>query len=182
VLSVVYLALACRGLAGVVFGVSAFSKLRSGAAFRDFRWWLASLPVPVARRWPALVAMVMAAAEVIIVVLLALPWTARAGLVLAAATLAMFTAGTWLAVARGADKPCQCFGASASPLARRHVVRDALLCAAAVVGALSTGGPAGAAAGVVVSLAAGLTLALFVIFLDDLAALFAAPRDAAGMP
>lgn len=173
----VYVALACRGLTGVVFGVSAFSKLRSRAAFRDFRWWLAALPVPVARRWPGPVAVVMAAAEVVIVVLLALPQAARAGLVLAAATLAVFTAGTWLAVARGADKPCQCFGASASPLARRHVVRDALLCAAAAAGALAAGGQGGHAAGVVLSLAAGLVLALFVVFLDDLVALFAAPAD-----
>lgn len=170
-----YLALACRCLTGLVFAVSAFSKLRSRPAFREFTAWLAGLPVPLARSRPAAVAAVMAAAEVAIVVLAALPWTARAGLVLAAMVLATFTAGTWLAVARGAGAPCQCFGTSATPLGPRHVIRNALLCGAAVAGAVAAGGggtrPTGAA-GVVLSLMAGLTIAMFVVFLDDLAALF----------
>jgi hypothetical protein len=174
---VVYVVMVCRCLAGVVFVVSAFSKLRSGSAFRRFRLWLAGLPVPVARSRAGPVAVVIAAAEAAIVVLVALPWTVRAGLVLAAAVLAVFTAGTWLAVARGAGEPCQCFGASASPLSGRHVVRDVLLCAAAAAGALGAGSGGARPAGVVVSLAVGFAIALFVVFLDDLAALFATTGD-----
>lgn len=167
----VYVVLACRVLIGTVFLVSLFSRVRSGSAFREFQSWLAGLPVPVARNWPRPVAMVMTAAESAIVVLVALPWTVRAGLVLATAVLAVFTAGTWLAVARGADEPCQCFGASASPLSRRHVVRDAFLCAAATAGALGAGTGGAHPAGTVMSLVSGLAIALFVVFLDDLATL-----------
>jgi hypothetical protein len=175
-LVVVYAVLACRGLTGIVFLVSAFTKLRSRSAFRRFRSWLAALPVPAARSRPVPVATAMAAAEVAIVVLVALPWTARAGLVLAAVMLAVFTAGTSLAVARGAGEPCQCLGMSASPLAWRHVVRDTLLCLVAMAGALGAGAlGAGSGslrpAGIVVSLAVGLAIALFVVFLDDLAVL-----------
>jgi hypothetical protein len=174
---VVYVVLACRGLTGMVFLVSVFSKVRSGPAFRGFEAWLAGLPVPAARSWPGPVAVVMTAAEAAIVVLVALPWTARAGLVLAAAVLAVFTAGTWLAVARGADQPCQCFGTSASPLTRRHVVRDALLCAVAAAGAVGAGSGGARPAGLVVSLATGLAVALPMVFLDDLAGLFTATGD-----
>jgi hypothetical protein len=167
-----YLALACRCLTGLVFAVSAFSKLRSRSAFREFTAWLAGLPVPLARSRPAKVAAAMATAEVAIVVLAALPWTARAALVLAAIVLATFTAGTWLAIARGAGAPCQCFGTSATPLGPRHVMRNALLCAAAVAGAVATGAGGTRPAGIVLSLMAGLTIAMFAVFLDDLAALF----------
>jgi hypothetical protein len=172
-----YLALTCRGVIGLVFAVSAVSKLRSRPAFREFTEWLASLPLPLIQRRPRLLATAMAVAEVVIVVLDGLPWTARAALVTAAATLAAFTAGTWLAVGRGADQPCQCFGASAAPLGRRHVVRDAVLCVVAVAGALTAGSGAAHAAGIVVSLFAGLIVALLVVFLDDLAALFSGSGD-----
>lgn len=168
----VYLALGCRCAIGVAFLVSAVGKLHSRPAFRAFASWLAALPVPLVRRWPGLVAGVMAATEALIVVLVALPWMARAGLALAAVVLAVFAAGTWLAVARGADTPCQCFGVSASRLGRRHVVRDALLATVAVVGAAAAGSGGVRLGGVAVSLGAGLVIAVFVVFLDDLAALF----------
>jgi hypothetical protein len=134
---VVYLALACRGAVGVVFLVSVFGKLHSRLAFRAFASWLAALPVPLARSQPRAAAAVIAAAEALIVVLIALQWTGRVGLVLAAVLLAVFTAGTLLAVARGSDAPCRCFGASTLPLGWRHAVRDALLGAAAVAGAVA---------------------------------------------
>jgi hypothetical protein len=168
-----YLALACRGLIGLVFAVSVITKLRSGPAFREFTSWLASLPLPLVRRRATAAA--MAAAEAAIVVLTGLPGTARAGLILAAVTLAVFATGTGLAVARGADQPCQCFGTSATPLGRRHVVRDIVLGVVAVAGAVAAGAGGARPAGVVVSLVAGLAVALFVVFLDDLAALFAGP-------
>jgi hypothetical protein len=168
---VVYLGLACRCVVGVVFLVSASGKLRSRPAFRAFASWLAALPVPLVRRQPRAAAGVMAAAEALIVILVALPWTVRPGLALAAAVLAVFTAGTWLAVARGADAPCQCFGVSASPLGWRHVVRDAVLGAIAVAGAAAGSGGARPAAAAV-GLGAGLVAAGFVVFLDDLAVLF----------
>jgi methylamine utilization protein MauE len=168
----VYLALACRCAVGVVFLVSVSGKVRSRAAFGAFVSWLAALPVPLARSQPRAAAAVMAAAEALIVILVALPWTARPGLALAAVALAAFTAGTWLAVVRGADAPCLCFGASASPLGRRHVVRDALLGAAAVAGAAAVGSGGVRPVAAVMTLGAGLVVAGFIVFLDDLAMLF----------
>src|SRR5581483_2575902 len=104
----VYAALICRTVVGLVFAVSAFSKLRNGAAYREFASWLASVPVPLAGRRVLPVA--LAAAESAIVVLVAAPATAVAGLVLAVLTLAALTAGTAVAVRRGARVTCQCFG------------------------------------------------------------------------
>jgi hypothetical protein len=152
--------------------MSAFGKLRSRAAFRAFRLWLAGLPLPGVRRWSGAVATAVATAEVSIVVLLALPWTAAAGLALAAAVLAVFAAGTSLAVARGTSEPCHCFGASTTPLARRHVIRDVLLCVAMAFGASVASSARPSPALAVVSLAAGLSIALLVVFLEDLTALF----------
>jgi hypothetical protein len=174
---VVYLVLACRGLAAIVFGVSAFSKLRNRPAFRAFRLWLAALPVPLARSRPGPVAAVMAAAESAIVVLVVLPWTARAGLALAAAVLAVFTAGTWLAVARGTEQSCQCFGASVSPLAWEHVAVDALLCAAMIAAASVAQAGLVRPVGIVAALAAGVAISLWVVFLPDLTALLRGTDD-----
>jgi hypothetical protein len=170
---VIYVAFAIRSLIVVVFSVSAFSKLRSQSAFRDFTSWVAGLPVPVAPRWPAPAAATLAAAEAAIVVLTALPWTAVAGLALALVVLATFTAGTWLAVARGTDTPCQCFGASAAPLGRRHIARDALLCVAAAAGIACAGAGGARTGGILLALAAGLVIAVLVVHVDDLAVLFA---------
>jgi hypothetical protein len=169
----IYMALACRCLIGLVFAVSAFSKVRSAAAFRDFSSWLNGLPLPATRGRPA--AAVLAGTEVAIVALLLLPfgWTARAGLTLAAVTLAVFAAGTLLAVRRGVRAPCQCFGASSRPLGMRHAARDVLMCAAAAAGAVGGGASGAPPAGVVLSLAAGAVAAMFVVFLDDITALFA---------
>jgi hypothetical protein len=171
-LLLMYLALACRCAIGVVFLVSVCGKLRSRPAFRAFVSWLAVLPVPLVRSRPGAAAAVMAAAEALIVILFALPWTVRPGLALAAVVLAAFTVGTWLAVARGTDAPCQCFGASTSPLGRRHVIRDALLGAVAIAGAAAAGPGGARPATAVLSLGTGLVAAGFVVFLDDLAVLF----------
>lgn len=168
----VYLALACRCGVGVVFLVSASGKLRGRLGFRAFVSWLAALPVPLVPSRARAVAGVMAAAEALIVVLVVLPWTARAGLVLAAVVLGVFAAGTGLAVARGTRAPCQCFGVSASPLGRRHVVRDALLAVMAGAGAAAVGPGGARPAGAAVSLGAGLVVAVFVVLLDDVAVLF----------
>jgi methylamine utilization protein MauE len=165
-----YFALTCRCLIGVLFAASAFSKMRSAAAFRDFSAWLGGLPLPAVRG--RAVPAVMAGTEAVIVVALLLPWTARAGLGLAAASLAVFAGGTVAVVRRGVRAPCRCFGTSARPLGLRHAGRDLLLCAAAGAAAAS-GGAAARPAAIALSLAAGLIAAAFVLFLDDITALFA---------
>jgi uncharacterized membrane protein YphA (DoxX/SURF4 family) len=169
---VVYLGIVCRCAVGLTFLVSVSAKLRSRSAFRAFVSWLAALPVPLVRSQPRATAIATAAAEAVIVVLVALPRTVRPGLALASVVLAAFAASTWVFVARGADAPCHCFGVSASPLGRRHVVRDALLGAVAVTGAAAAGLGGARPAGAVLSLGAGLVAAVFIVFFDDLAALF----------
>lgn len=164
--------MAVRCLIGVVFAVSAFTKLRGGDAFRAFVSWVESLPVfpaLTAGRGPA-VAAAMAATEAAVVVAVAVPASAVAGLLLAAALLAVFAAGSLVVARRGNGVPCRCFGASSVPLGRRHVVRDAVLAVAAAAGAVCAGAGAGAVrpAGVALSVGVAATAAILVLFLDDL--------------
>jgi hypothetical protein len=175
-----YAALTCRALVGLVFAVSAFTKIRNVTAYRKFASWLASLPVPLAshRALPP----VLAGAETAIVVLVAFPAAAVAGLVLAALTLAVLTAGTAVAVSRGARVNCQCFGPSRTSLAARHVLRNGFLLVVAVTGALGSGPVAARPAGIALSLVAAVAGATFVVFLDDLVALIGSdPATSAGM-
>lgn len=162
-----------RCLLAMVFACSAGAKLRSGAAFRAFRDWLGDLPVPGAARQAGALAATMAAAETLIVVLVVLPWTGPAGFALAGATLAVFIAGTGLAISRGTNAACNCFGTRGARLSRRHVVRDAVLLAVAVVGAVGTHAHGARPAGVAVSVAAAAFLAVLIVFLDDVLSLFA---------
>lgn len=172
-----YAALSCRVLVGLVFAVSAFSKLRTRSAYREFASWLASLPVPLAGT--SALPPILAGAEAGIVVLVAAPATAPAGLALAAVTLAVLTAGTAVAVRGGARATCRCFGPSQAPLAARHVLRNGFLLVTALAGALGGGTVAAHPAKIVLSLMAAMAAATFVVFLDDLAALTG--RDPAGL-
>jgi hypothetical protein len=178
-----YSALACRGLIGLVFAVSAFTKLRGRQAFRDFASWLADLPglpvVGLVGRTPVAAA-ALALAEAAVVLLVSLPWTWSAGLVFAAVLLAVLAAGV-IAVSRaGASTSCRCFGASSMPLGRRHAVRDAALAAVAAIGATDIGPRAARPAQVALSLGLAVVAALFVVFLDDIAAIFAAGEPLPG--
>jgi hypothetical protein len=174
-----YSALACRALIGLVFAVSAFTKLRSPGTFRDFASWLADLPgLPAVGRAPA--GIVLAAAEAAAVVLVALPWTWEAGLVLAAAVLAVLAGGVAAVARTGVNTSCRCFGTSSVPLGRRHAARNAVLCAAAAVGAAGIGSRATRPAGVALSLGLAVVAAMFVVFFDDLAAVFAAGEPMPG--
>jgi methylamine utilization protein MauE len=168
-----YVALVSRCLIGLVFALSAFTKLRSGPAFRAFSAWVATLPL-LPKGWRSVIAVVVVAAEAVTVLLVALPWTPVVGLVVAAAVLAAFTAGTFMAArSRAGAVPCQCFGPSSVPLGMPHAARNALLCAVAAAGAAGVGPVAGHLPGVALSLGLGTAAALPTIFLDDLIALFA---------
>jgi hypothetical protein len=165
-----YAAFACRGLIGLVFAVAAVTKVRGPGAYREFASWLAALPVPMARNRALPAAFI--AAEVAIVALAAVPVTATAGLLLAAGCLAVMTGGTAVIVKRGARVSCQCFGPSSSLLSARHVVRDGILLGIALAGALGTSRGTASPAGIALSLVAALIGATFVVFSDDLVALF----------
>jgi hypothetical protein len=166
--------LACRGVVGLVFAVAASSKIRGAGAYREFASWLAALPVPLARS--RALPVLLTAAEVAIVPMVAVPDTAPAGLVLAAGCLTVMTAGAVIIIIKGARVPCQCFGQARSPLGTRHLVRDGILLAVATTGAVigwrGHGAGAGSPAAIALTLAAALTVATFLVFLDDLTALF----------
>jgi methylamine utilization protein MauE len=189
-----YAVLTCRGLIGLVFAVSAIAKIRGPRAYREFASWLAALPAPLAkaRALPP----VFVGAEAAIVVLVAVPDGAVAGLTLAAGCLAVMVTGTVVITNRGSGASCWCFGPSRSPLGARHLVRDSILfliaVAGAVIGAQAGGRDTTSPAGIVLSLVAALTGATFFVFLDDLIVIFdsdpaartekQAAREKAGLP
>ena len=166
-----YAAPACQGLLIVVFLASAAGKLRGRQALRAFASSLVTLGLVRSRR-AAPVAAAVAGAEALAVLLLVVPVTRAAGFAAAAALLAVLTAGVAVVLARGTAAPCRCFGPSPTPLSVRHLVRNAALTGAAVLGLAAPAGspPVGAA---VVALAAGALTGLLVSALDDIVALFA---------
>ncbi len=123
-------AMAAIALAALL-GFAAVAKLRSPVATEtDF----ASLGLPNPRFW----AMAVPVAELLTAaVLIALPgW----GGVLAFGLLAAFTANLALVIRSGRVASCACFGGtSAAPVSARHLVRNAVLLAMALLAATFDG-------------------------------------------
>ncbi|GLL02250.1 MauE/DoxX family redox-associated membrane protein [Dactylosporangium matsuzakiense] len=169
-----YVEVGARLLLATVFAVALFGKVtgaRAYAAFVDSLRQMRVLPAKAAR--PAAAASI--ATEAAVVVLLVLPWrwAAAAGFVLAAGLLAVFAAAIAMSLRGGNRAPCRCFGASATPLGKGHIVRNSVLIAIALAG-LGAAAGAGAIAvpGAVVAGAAGLVVGIVVTAYDDIAALF----------
>ncbi|GAA0975447.1 methylamine utilization protein MauE [Acrocarpospora macrocephala] len=77
-------------------------------------------------------------------------------------------------IRRGSSVACNCFGRQASEFSARHIVRNTLLAAAAVVGMLSADvGVSSWTTETGITIVAGLVLSLLVILMDDLVDLFA---------
>jgi hypothetical protein len=172
--------LACRVLLGVVFAVSVVTKVWSKAAWQSYRSWLGGLPLRPLRLPGA--PMAIEFAECAVVLLVAYPPAAAAGLVVALTVCLALTIGLSVAVRRGASQPCHCFGQSSEPLGRQHVLRNALLAICALTGVLTAGAagthvPATAQAGLPVI--GGLAAAVIIIFFGDIAALVTSPVSAA---
>ena len=172
------ISLACRVLIGAVFTVSVVTKVRGRSAWRSFSSWLTGLPLPALQlRWaPAM----LTAAEAAVVVLVAIPATATAGLVAAAVLSLGLTLGLAAAVNRGARQPCHCFGLSSEPLSGQHVIRNALLLTLAVTGsaaaiAVGPGAPSAGQAESWLTAIGGLAAALLIIFSGDVTALLKPP-------
>jgi hypothetical protein len=175
----------------LVFGVSAFGKVRSAAAHRAFAASLREWRV-VPARLVAPVSGVVAGGEIAIVVgagyalaAMAVGGTWRvaavATLVLAGLLLAALTTGIALALRRGTAATCACFGARQRPLNGGHLVRNSVLLLA-VAGGLAVAAGADRPfdpAGVLLGVAAGALAGLVVVQLDDLIELFA-PRSSSG--
>jgi uncharacterized membrane protein YphA (DoxX/SURF4 family) len=171
-----YFVLASRLLIGGVFAFAAVSKLRDRTAFTAFEYSLRRLTVfPAGAAGTA--ARAVALGEVAVAVLLAIPSTVRVGFAVAAMMLVLFALGIAIAVRRGVNEPCRCFGGSRAPLGALHVGRNIALAVCSAAAAIFCGSSSTAyqlPVTVLVLLIAGAVLTT-VLLLDDLAALFTAP-------
>lgn len=172
-----YLELGCRGLLAGVFLVSLAGKLRGRSEYSAFVTATASLLATGHRRARVLAPLTIAA-EIAIVGALAV---GPAGLLAAAALLGCFTVALVLALRRGTTAPCRCFGASTTPVAVHHVVRNLVLAGLAIAGSVAGYAGAGASldpapldpAALVVTALAALVCVLVTVRLDDLVAVLA---------
>lgn len=173
-----YVSFACRLALVAVMALAAVSKLRApgtfAASLKGFDFIPAVLRRPIALGVPA--------AEVLLVLLLAVPATVTYGFLAAALFCVGLTAVPTLVVARGTKVKCACFGASEVQMSGWHIARNTALLAAAVLGsvvALTVGdGVPGEAAGIVLAVVAAGLLTTLTVFVDDIAALFQSPAAA----
>lgn len=168
-----YLLLACRVMLAGVFVVSLVSKVRSRAAYADFGRSVVDWRV-VPRRWSAPVVAGVVAGEAGVVLLLALPWTVLVGFVAGGLLLAAFTGAIAVTLRRGPSATCRCFGAGKTRLGTAHVVRNLLLVAVCVTGAVAatmTAGLPSNAPGLGLTLTAAVVGVVFVVHFDEIAAL-----------
>lgn len=172
-----YVVLACRCAVAAVFAFAVVAKSRSRPAFRAFRASVRDMVPELAGR-ATYIGVVVVIAEASAVVLLAYGRTVPVGFIWAGVVLLALGVGIARALRAGTTTPCGCFGVTATPLSRRHLVRNAAMLVIAVIGLISDllvhGGMR--PAGVVLGLAGGGVLASFLIFFDDLADLLAEPR------
>jgi hypothetical protein len=170
-----YLDIGCRCAIGVIFAVSAISKLAGKEAFASFGRSLRRMRVvPKVLNQPVAVAVVAAELSIPILLLVPLPATGIAGFVIAAGLLLAFIVGIANSLRIGDRTPCACFGRSTIELGPRHIVRNIvliLLAGAGLFAVLSAGTPQwglAAIAGV-----AGLVIGGLVTAFDDIYSLFA---------
>jgi len=165
--------IACRGMLVLVFLASAIGKLGNFGGFVAAVRQLRLVP----GGWPRPVARMVVAAEAAAAGLLVLPSSfAAAGFVLVILLCAMFAVVIELSVRREIQVPCPCFGGSADLLNRRHLLRNAVLAAVAVVGlaGIQTGRPEFLA--ILISSVTAVFLAAVVIRFDDVADLLVPRR------
>lgn len=169
-----YLVIACRALLAAVFMIAFVGKVRGRATFDEFVASIVALGI-LPKALSAAAARALVVAEAAAVLLLALPSTVPLGFLAAVGMLVVLTSGILVALRRGRQAPCRCFGASVTPLGRAHVIRNLVLIAVSGSGLTAWAG-AGASvahpAGVVLALVAAAVGVLLVVRLDDLMELF----------
>ena len=173
-----FVSLACRLALAAVLTLAAVAKLRAPGAFAASLEGLGLVPARLRRP----LAVLVPAAELLIALLLALPGTVTAGFLAAALFCCGLTAVPALVVARGQTAVCACFGAAEVPMGGVHIVRNAVLLAAACLGsavALTRGaGVPGEPPGIALAVVAAGLLTTLTVFVDDIAALFRPPAAA----
>ncbi|MFE3445685.1 MauE/DoxX family redox-associated membrane protein [Nocardia sp. NPDC059180] len=128
-----YVVLACRYVLVGVLLVSLVGKLRGRTAYAEFVAATATL-LGDRDRMAKVLAPLTIMSEVAIVCALVIEPARRLGLVSAVVLMACFAVALGRAVRLGSARSCRCFGASTTPMGIRHVVRNLVLAAAAVVG------------------------------------------------
>jgi hypothetical protein len=163
-----YFALALRLTLAAVCLVAAVGKLGGRRSVRAFARMLTDVGVPP-RAVPTVGGFVVGA-EFAVAALV--PWrpTALPGSLLAVGLFAVLTAGTGRAVSRGSTATCRCFGGRGRRLGRDHVVRNAVLTAAAVAAAATARGavPGAHPVGFAGAVAAAALSTLMVVYWDDI--------------
>ena len=168
-----YLVIAARSMVIVVFLAAFVGKARGRHAFIRFVDSLDSFGVRRrALQLPAAYAVV--AAEAAAAIFLVFPATVNYGLMLGGLTITVFTAAALLARRLGRQPTCNCFGSTTEVLGTRHVVRNCVIVATAIIGlaAQTTSGhahiaPAGAVLAAGLAVIAGFAIATW----DDVATL-----------
>jgi hypothetical protein len=171
-----YLELGTRSLIGVVFLASSLSKTVGRGAFGAFVASLRGLELLPAKACRPM-ALLVIVAEHAAWLLLLVGWSTAvvvAGFLVAAGLLVAFATAIALAVRRSVRQPCRCFGASTTPLGGRHIVRNAILTAVAVLGVVTAPatGTSQDSGGTAMAVLTGLLLGTLVALLDDILELF----------
>jgi hypothetical protein len=172
-------------LASIVFCVSATAKLRSQAAYRQFRTAIADTGLLPRSLRPQITA-ALAAAEAVtaagLVTAAAMMYAAVPGAVRAAQAAIIgavllttaLSAGVAAVIHRGVLAPCACFGASSEqPLGTSHLIRNSSLLALLLAGLAGSlfAGPATQVPAAATDAFAGSVIALLLIRWEDLASL-----------
>jgi Methylamine utilisation protein MauE len=172
-----YVLVGARVLIGLVFAVSAFTKVRNRRSFAAFRSSIVDLrllPKPLVN--PVAVAVV--GTEMVIPALLLAPATPAAGFVLTMLLLVAFSVAIARVLAAGTTASCRCFGVSAAPFGRHHLYRNGALTVVAAAGLVAAAGPVSSGAvpaGSAVAAGTAAVGALVVVMLDDIVELFRSP-------
>jgi hypothetical protein len=132
----IYLETGCRAALAFVFLVASTSKIHSLNSYREFHDSLKDLGLSSALLIRAL-SIGIPAAEGITVVLLAVNGTSRWGLLASVVLVGSFTTGIVVARAQGKVVRCRCFGESGGLSNAPHILRNVVLLAGAVTGALA---------------------------------------------
>ncbi len=174
-----YALVACWMLLGVVFTAALIGKLREPDPVRRLAGSLAGL-VPGGLRTAAATGVILVEIVVVgaLLVAVATPWVARAAAALAAAVMTVFAAGVAVSRRRGLATRCRCFGASDSPLGRRHLVRNSFILIFAAAGAALPAPPhlqALAPVPALLACAAGALAGLMIVQLDAIVELYLGP-------
>ncbi|MFD9733367.1 MauE/DoxX family redox-associated membrane protein [Umezawaea sp. NPDC059074] len=172
-----YVGLSCRCLVGVVFLISFASKI-TPTSFGAFVASLKAMRI-LPERLVRASALGVVCAEFAVFALLTWTSSARAGALLAAVLVGVFSAAIAVALVGKTAAPCRCFGPVGGQLGVRHIARNALLLLAACVVARHGAIPPAEPAVAVAAAGAGVVGALLLIGFDLVVELFGPSRSAA---